>query len=86
MVTANIGQKPIPFLVDTGADVSLIPYDVVQSNQLPIRRNIVRQPVMVDVSTALRCEGTIVTYTIGITSGTRARHPVTRCFSGTTEM
>ena len=48
MVTANIEQKPVLFLVDTGAAVSLIPYDVVQSNQLPVRRNIVRQPVMVD--------------------------------------
>ena len=60
MVTANIEQKPVLFLVDTGAEVSLIPYEVVQSNKLPVRRNIVRQPVMVD-GTALRCEGTVVT-------------------------
>ena len=57
MVTANIEQKPDPFFLDTGVGVSLIPYDEVQSNQLPVRRNIVRQPVIVD-GTALRCDGT----------------------------
>ena len=60
MVTANIDQQPLSFLVDTGADISLIPLDVVQMNHMTVRRNIVRQPIMVD-GTTLQCEGTVVT-------------------------
>ena len=47
MVTPNIDQQPLSFLVDTGADISLIPLDVVQMNHMTVRRNIVRQPIMV---------------------------------------
>ena len=60
MVTANIDQQPLSFLVDTEADISLIPLDVVQMNHMTVRRNIVRQPIMVD-GTTLQCEGTVVT-------------------------
>ena len=60
MVTANIDQQPLPFLVDTGADISLIPLDVVQMKHMTVRRDIVRQQIMVD-GTTLQCEGTAVT-------------------------
>ena len=60
MVTANIDQQPLSFLVDTEADISLIPLDVVQMNNMTVRRNIVRQLIMVD-GTTLQCEGTVVT-------------------------
>ena len=60
MVTANIDQQPLPFLVDTGADISLILLDVVQINQMTVRRNIVPQRIMVDGIT-LQCEETVVT-------------------------
>ena len=46
--------------MDTGADISLIPLDVVQMNHMTGRRNIVHQPIMVD-GTTLRCEETVVT-------------------------
>ena len=51
MVTANIDQQPLSFLVDTRADISLIPLDVVQMNHMTVKRNIVRQPIMVDGTT-----------------------------------
>ena len=56
MVTANIDQQPLSsfFLVDTGADISLIPLDVVQMNHMTVRRNIVRRPIMVDGTTYLK--------------------------------
>ena len=43
-----------PFLIDTGADVSLLPLEVVQRHALPVTR----QPVMVDGST-LRRDGIV---------------------------
>ena len=66
LVRATIYDRNYAFLVDTGADVSLLPYSVVETNNLPLRRRMVRQPIMVDGS-ALRCEGMtdMLTLTIG---------------------
>ena len=58
MVTARVGKGQCPFLVDTGADVSLLSYDVVEANRLVMQRQVVRQPLMVD-GTVLRCEGLV---------------------------
>ena len=48
MVSAVVNGIVCPFLIDTGADVS-----VVQRHALPIRRHVARQPVMVDGSTLI---------------------------------
>ena len=56
LVRATIYDRNYAFLVDTGADISLLPYSVVETNNLPLRRRMVGQPIMVDGS-ALRCEG-----------------------------
>ena len=60
MVSAVVNGIACPFLIDTGADVSLLPLEVVQRHALPIRRHVARQPVMVDGST-LRCDGIVST-------------------------
>ena len=62
-------QQPLSFLVDTGADISLIPLDVVQMNHTTAKRNIVRQPIMVDGSTS-QCEETdTYVVSVGISKG-----------------
>ena len=58
MVTARVGKEQRPFLVDTGADVSLLSYDVVEENRLVMQRQVARQSLMVD-GTVLRCEGMV---------------------------
>ena len=47
-VTARVGKEQSPFLVDTGADVSLLSYDVVEANRLVMQRQVARRPLMVD--------------------------------------
>ena len=59
MVTAIIGKEKCPFLVDTGADVSLIDYDVVEGNKSAMTRRVARQPVMVEEGSAKGMEHTI---------------------------
>ncbi len=54
MVRATIYDRNHAFLVDTKANISLLPYSVVKANNLPVRRRMVQQPVMVD-GPALRC-------------------------------
>ena len=47
-----------PFLVDTGAEISLIPASLASNIKGKINRQLSRQPVMVDGS-SIRCEGTV---------------------------
>ena len=54
MVKAKIRDKNYPFMIDTGAEVSLIPFNVVEDYHLQIKSCVARQPVMVD-GTNLRC-------------------------------
>ena len=56
LVRATFYDQNHAFLVDTGADISLLSYSVVEANNLTVRRRMVWQPVMVDGS-ALRCKG-----------------------------
>ena len=53
----QIREKTYPFLVDTGAEVSLIPTSIPYEIGLPIRHGCTRRPVMVD-GTSIRCDGT----------------------------
>ena len=55
-VKAKIRDKSYPFMIDTGAKVSLIPFNVVEDNHLQTKSCVARQPLMVD-GTTLRCEG-----------------------------
>ena len=55
MVRATIYDRNHGFLVDTEADISLLPYSVLEANNLQVRRRMVRQPVKVD-GAALQCE------------------------------
>ena len=65
LVKATVCRQECSFLADTGADISLPPYSVVEANHLSVLRHMVRQPVMVD-GTALQCEGvTDATVTLG---------------------
>ncbi len=66
MVRATIYDGNHAFLVDTEVDISLLPYRVVEANNLSVRRRMVQQPVMVDGS-ALQCESMTdeLTLTIG---------------------
>ena len=66
LIRATIYDRNYAFLVDTGADIRLLRYSFVETNNLPLRRRIVRQPIMVD-GFALRCEGMtdMLTLTIG---------------------
>ena len=48
LVKPTICRQECSFLVDTGADISLLPYSVVEANHLSAHRHMVRQPVMVD--------------------------------------
>ena len=80
MVSAVVNGIACPFLIDTGADVSLLPLAVVQRHALPIRRHVARQPVMVDGST-FRCDGIVST---AVQLGSRsAQLGVFLCCSGT---
>ena len=47
MVKAKIRDKNYPFMIDTGAEVSLIPFNDVEDNHLQIKSCMARQPVMV---------------------------------------
>ena len=47
MVKAKIRDKNYPFMIDTGAEVSLIPFNDVEDNHLQIKSCVARQPVMV---------------------------------------
>ena len=52
------GSSYHPFLVDTGAEISLIPASLASNIKGKINRQLSRQPVMVDGS-SIRCEGTV---------------------------
>ena len=53
----QIREKTYLFLVDMGAEVSLIPTSIASEIGLPIRHGCTRCPVMVD-GTSIRCDGT----------------------------
>jgi hypothetical protein len=65
LVNGTIEGQETAFLVDTGADVSLLPADVVQKGGLCMQSHVAQQPIMVDGS-AIQCDGLVtVTVTVG---------------------
>lgn len=57
IVDTKVGKGSYPFLVDTGAEISLIPAHLAIEEHLKTSQQLPQRPVMVD-GTSIRCEGT----------------------------